>query len=280
MQGPQHVNQFGSEQVALLGLALGYQRGLTDAGSPAGAAPGQRPARYVPWGRDRLMRRAKSPRPIIWGRCDGPLELSPPRSIVRAMDAALLTAVLGRLDASPLEGGSEEFLLAALDSDEALSDVLGGRPRPCPPRPAASEGKDDVDAARAYLRSVTVEGFRGVGPAATLNFEPGPGLTVVCGRNGSGKSTFAEALEVLLTGQLRRWETHSLVFREGWRSMHASHARVRAELFIEGTAGATVVERDWPDATQDVGKSVAWVQRPREAKTTLKELGWDGPLSS
>jgi recombinational DNA repair ATPase RecF len=105
-------------------------------------------------------------------------------------------------------------------------------------------------------------------------------LTVVCGRNGSGKSTFAEALEVLLTGQLRRWETHSLVFREGWRSMHASHARVRAELFIEGTAGATVVERDWPDDTQDVGKSVAWVQRPREAKTTLKELGWDGPLSS
>jgi hypothetical protein len=46
---------------------------------------------------------------------------------------------------------------------------------------------------------------RGVGPATTLEVEPGPGLTLVVGRNGSGKSSFAEALELLLTGDSWRW---------------------------------------------------------------------------
>jgi hypothetical protein len=35
-------------------------------------------------------------------------------------------------------------------------------------------------------------GLRGIGPRQTLELVPGPGLTVVAGRNGSGKSSFAE----------------------------------------------------------------------------------------
>ena len=46
--------------------------------------------------------------------------------------------------------------------------------------------------AGAYLTSLTVEGFRGIGPRQTLTLTPGPGLTIVVGRNGSGKSSFAE----------------------------------------------------------------------------------------
>src|SRR5438046_2184555 len=57
----------------------------------------------------------------------------------------------------------------------------------------------------AYLTSLTVEGFRGIGPKQTLTVSPGPGLTIVVGRNGSGKSSFAEALEVALTGDSKRW---------------------------------------------------------------------------
>ena len=34
--------------------------------------------------------------------------------------------------------------------------------------------------------------------------EPGPGLTLVVGRNGSGKSSFAEGIEVALTGHNER----------------------------------------------------------------------------
>ncbi len=39
-----------------------------------------------------------------------------------------------------------------------------------------------------------------LGPAVTLQLDPGPGLTLVTGRNGSGKSSFAEAAEFVLTG--------------------------------------------------------------------------------
>ena len=55
------------------------------------------------------------------------------------------------------------------------------------------------------LVSITVEGFRGIGPRKTLELKPGPGLTLVVGRNGSGKSSFAEGLEILLTGSNWRW---------------------------------------------------------------------------
>lgn len=50
----------------------------------------------------------------------------------------------------------------------------------------------------AYLHSITVEGFRGIGRPATLDLVPGRGLTLVIGRNGSGKSSFADALEAAL----------------------------------------------------------------------------------
>jgi len=39
-------------------------------------------------------------------------------------------------------------------------------------------------ARRAYLKGITVEGFRGIGPKITLTLQPGPGLAVVTGRNG------------------------------------------------------------------------------------------------
>ena len=61
----------------------------------------------------------------------------------------------------------------------------------------------------AYLESITVEGFRGIGAKRTLELAPGPGLTLVIGRNGSGKSSFAEAAEILLTGTNSRWANRS-----------------------------------------------------------------------
>ena len=121
-------------------------------------------------------------------------------------------------------------------------------------------------------------GFRGIGEPATLRLAPGPGLTLVVGRNGSGKSSFAEALEVLLTGELRRWEKLSAVWRQGWRSMHhPEQAEITAEVLVDG-AGHAVVQRTWPRGA-DFGKSSARVQFDGEKRADFDRLGWSAALA-
>ena len=80
------------------------------------------------------------------------------------------------------------LVLAACDGRDALDGILQN---------TKTTAKDDEKAtatthAGAYLTSLTVEGFHGIGPRQTLTLTPGPGLTIVVGRNGSGKSSFAE----------------------------------------------------------------------------------------
>ncbi len=91
------------------------------------------------------------------------------------MDDVLLDIVLKRLAESPLAEQATNLLLAALDGEESLSAQLGGQAGQrlagdlasvASPRPAA-----------AFLRSLTVSGFRGIGKPATLSLAPGPGLT-------------------------------------------------------------------------------------------------------
>lgn len=42
---------------------------------------------------------------------------------------------------------------------------------------------------------------------------------LIVGRSGSGKSSFAEGLEYLLTGRNYRWEKRPKVWLEGWRNL-------------------------------------------------------------
>ena len=89
-----------------------------------------------------------------------------------------------------------------------------------------------------WLKAVTVEGFRGIGPAATLELEPAPGLTVVVGRNGSGKSSFAEGLELLMTGVLKRWEKRPKAWTETWQCLHHDEpTRITARAAARGRRG-------------------------------------------
>ena len=67
------------------------------------------------------------------------------------------------------------------------------------PGVVVSESAADLDAAPLpclFLRKLTVQAFRGIGGRMEVDFEPAPGLTVFAGRNGSGKSSLAEALEI------------------------------------------------------------------------------------
>lgn len=96
------------------------------------------------------------------------------------------------------------------------------------------------------LKSVSVAGFRGIGPRRTIELKPGPGLTLVLGRNGSGKSSFAEGLEVLLTGDCSRWIGRPKVWREGWQNMHGPDSpEVQAEFLLEGSPTPISIRRNW-----------------------------------
>ncbi|WP_285507577.1 AAA family ATPase [Actinokineospora sp. NBRC 105648] len=127
--------------------------------------------------------------------------------------------------------------------------------------------------ARVFLSAVTVAGFRGVGPSSRLALVPANGLTIVLGRNGSGKSSFAEALELALTGDTYRWSRRTKIWRENWRNVHHGESAIRAE-FVEEGVGSTVVGVDWGDGAGLADRSV-WVRRgDGEPEAGAGALGW------
>ncbi len=103
---------------------------------------------------------------------------------------------------------------------------------------------------RAYLASISVEGFRGIGPRADLPLKPQRGITLVYGANGSGKSTFVEALEVLLTGGTARFAGRGREWRSAWANAHRpDRGQIAAEFVVEDRdARRDTVQRDWTAA--------------------------------
>jgi len=192
---------------------------------------------------------------------------------------SLRDRVLARLQADPkAESPWDLYVLAALDGEQALSAALSERARPEKPGKTTQPASPAREPRGAYLKAVAVEGFRGIGPKATLELPPGPGLTLVVGRNGSGKSSFAEALELLLTGDTYRWrKPRAQVWREGWRNLHHKPAAIEAEFDIEGEKGLGLVARRWADDA-DLGGGLTSVQVHGKPRTDLASLGWEGPL--
>jgi ABC-type hemin transport system ATPase subunit len=185
----------------------------------------------------------------------------------------LLDVLTARLRADPaLEARIRDLVLAAFLGDDEFAAFLEEGTAPLPPE-VDTEALAPVG---AFLSSITLEGFRGIGPEATLPVEPGPGLVLVVGRNGSGKSSFAEGLELLLTGENQRWASRASMWREGWRNLHHSDTcSIKAGLAIESHRGGAVVQRVWaPDA--DLEASIATVQLHGQRKAPFTTLGW-GP---
>ncbi|HET9942392.1 MAG TPA: AAA family ATPase, partial [Terriglobia bacterium] len=191
------------------------------------------------------------------------------------MDSLLQSEVLDRLDQDhSVKSRVADLVLAAMLGE--VESCLEGK---TPERPKA-EARHAVEPVRAFVESIAVEGFRGIGPRVKLNLRAGPGLTLVIGRNGSGKSSFSEALELLLTGDNQRWSSRrTKVWREGWRNLHQPQStRIEARLLIDGRAGAYTVTRAW-SGVDDLDDGEAAVQRDG-ASAPLTSLGWEEALST
>ncbi len=113
-------------------------------------------------------------------------------------------------DDTTLSDEARYVVLAAFGDPGDLDEVLSDEATPQATIDALTT-RDAADHAPvgAYLTSISVQGFRGIGAAVTVALQPGPGLVVIAGRNGSGKSTLAEGLELALTGINSRWEARA-----------------------------------------------------------------------
>jgi recombinational DNA repair ATPase RecF/uncharacterized Zn finger protein (UPF0148 family) len=204
-----------------------------------------------------------------------------PQSVRSPLERAakpLVQEVVGRLTADKKPDPERDMLvLAALDGRDQLNGYLdGSAARPSPREAPTPEEPPTREPLGAYLKSITVEGFRGIGQKLTLDLPPGPGLTLVVGRNGSGKSSFADALELLLTGETYRWQHRAKVWKQGWRNLHHKPAAIEAEFFVEGDKPTTVASRWKDDAELEAAETFA--QSHGKPRMAVKDLGWTPAL--
>lgn len=171
------------------------------------------------------------------------------------------------LETSSLTEHQRELVEAAWE--DCLEAVLEGEHSPIQPE---SGVQDLLGATSASLAWIEARGFRGIAQGDRLKLPPGVGLTLVLGRNGSGKSSYAEALEVALRGQSSRWEKRtSKEWTQGWANLHYPdnkpvHVRVG---FHVDQQGEHVLERRWASRQADVSASTEDF-----GALSLDALGW------
>ncbi|MFN3002969.1 AAA family ATPase [Mycolicibacterium wolinskyi] len=181
--------------------------------------------------------------------------------------------------ATQAEQSIHDVILELLDNDEALStsvksvvlDTL-----------AEVEGHNasaaENEMAATFLTSIAVAGFRGVGPRAQLDLYPAPGLMVVSGRNGSGKSSFAEALELTLTGTSYRWLKKESLWAETWQNLHHPEPCEIEVGFTREAAGPFTVGIQWRDGAALADRRT-WTQAGTGKRVEGNDaLGWSRPL--
>jgi len=183
-----------------------------------------------------------------------------------AVDRPLVDVVIEAIDADDeLSNEAKYYVLAALEGPTALQELLDGISTPHVPEPSGSQLVEEP--VGAFLTSITVAGFRGIGPKGALKLHPAPGITIVSGRNGSGKSSFAEALEFAITGSSHRWENKAKLWADTWRNLHQGDpCEVRVGLTIEGSE-PTVVGVDWTSDAALKGCST-WTQVGKHKRST------------
>ncbi|WOT35390.1 AAA family ATPase [Streptomyces coeruleorubidus] len=140
------------------------------------------------------------------------------------------------------------------------------------------ESRGTSPVGRIYLESVAVARFRGVGPRAWLKLSPRPGVNLVVGRNGSGKSSIAEGIETAFTGVNMRWQGQHAMRSSNWRNLHDTDGRpeIEVKLAIEGDTGRSTLTRTWEG--DDFDASRAELRRPGHGRALLDQVDWTQAL--
>ena len=182
-----------------------------------------------------------------------------------------------RIDADPqLPEDAKYLVVAAIDGPDSFDAAITGTAIVRSPAPAATVPPPEP--AKAFLSKIVVEGFRGIGNQSTLSLSASPGLVVVAGRNGSGKSSFAEAIDVALRNRSDRAGKHPSLGPDQWRNLHHRlRTAIRVELVVEGR-GQTTVGVDW-EADADYDQRRTWTQTVSEKRVKgMDGLGWKESL--
>lgn len=184
--------------------------------------------------------------------------------------------LLAALEQSRLTRQTRDWVRAALWGDEAVSAVLDGREMP-EPAPDSTYRDRPGREPHSQLTGIRVQGFRGIGRPAELTFPTGPGLHVIVGRNGSGKSSFAEAAEAALTGRNPRWDAMPTGWRDGWRNLHYDErTEASVDIHFAGDQAPTRITRHWDgDSVRSVRGEVV---RPDGGVSHLRTLDWGEDL--
>ncbi|GAA2539153.1 MULTISPECIES: AAA family ATPase [Streptomyces] len=177
--------------------------------------------------------------------------------------SSTLSRLAERLDASTLAEATRELLRQALSEVAAVSGTSDG---PSPDQ-------------RVFLESISVSGFRGIGRTARLPLNAKPGVILVTGRNGSGKSSFAEGVEMAFTGRTARLDKRrGEVWRRHWRNLHdGADPKIEVRLALAGDPRPSTLTCTWPG--DDVTAPEVEFRRPGHGRRPFEDAGWGRALN-
>lgn len=186
------------------------------------------------------------------------------------MTDAVRALVEERLALPGVDPWTGAAVLAALEGAARLDKVLAaGEAMPLLPDGPAAEAGRELASGPVWLTGVRVEGFRGVAQALELRLTPVPGLVLVTGRNGSGKSSLAEAAELALSGTSDRAKTN--MWAEGLVNLHhGGSTSVEVSVRLDGQGDVRVGLTLSGDG---LAGSSGWATRDG-ADVDLGALGW------
>ncbi|MEU1481718.1 AAA family ATPase [Streptomyces sp. NPDC005760] len=178
--------------------------------------------------------------------------------------SSTLSRLTARLESSTLAEAPRELLREALGA--TATEASGSPAAPHPDQ-------------RVFLDSISVNGFRGIGRKARLPLTAQPGVTLVVGRNGSGKSSFAEGAETALTGRTARLDKQrGEVWRRHWRNLHdGADPKVEVRLAIAGDPRPSTLTCTWPG--DDVTAPEVEFRRPGHGRRPFADIGWERALN-